>query len=88
MLDHLWHLLGSKSHLIIGQQSGKNTRYYCPVLRKKTDSKGMRISGRGGREYMSLFGIKVSIINQKVEMLDIIVGEEGGGGLEVGLEHL
>ena len=29
--------MGSKSHLIIGQKSGENTRYYTCVLRKKID---------------------------------------------------
>ena len=32
-----WKKMGSKSHLIIGQKSGENARYYRCVLRKKID---------------------------------------------------
>ena len=32
MLDHLWYLFGSKSHLIIGQKFGGNYKYYKRVL--------------------------------------------------------
>ena len=38
-LDHLWHLLGSKSNLIIGQKSKDNAQFYRQVLRK------FRVSG-------------------------------------------
>ena len=38
-LDHLWHLLGSKSNLIIGQKSKDNAQFYRQVLRK------IRVSG-------------------------------------------
>ena len=36
-LEHLWHLLGSSTQLIISQKTGENSRYYGRVLGRKID---------------------------------------------------
>ena len=50
----LWHLLGSKSYLIIGQQSRTNAQLYRPVLRKNT-------IGGASLAFVALFDIKITL---------------------------
>ena len=57
-VEHLWHLLGSKSQLIIGQKSRKNAQYYRCVLRKKILS---RVGGGGLKPLWYLLGTKISL---------------------------
>ena len=85
----LWHLLGWKSHLIIGQKSSKNARYYTRVLSKKINfpgrerclehfwhllgSKSQQIISKNSKKMLAVYYEKNRLSRRRV-------GAGGGGG--------
>ena len=75
----MWHLLGSKSFLIIGQKSRKIARYYRRVLRKKATIKGKRgaFLGVGSGALVAPLASKITkdYPPKKSKMSRVILGE-------------
>ena len=72
----MWHLLGSKSFLIIGQKSRKVARYYRRVLRRKATIKGKRgaFLGVGSGALVAPLASKITL-DYPSKMIPVILGK-------------